>query len=291
MAFALCMCSVWGYSQTHDFSIGVHGGVALYRTDGAIKNMPGVATGLDIAYTIRGVIANQTALGLKIGATLTYGAPSHSLRDYKEQYTNYDYYKPEENKMDYTITAATYRERQRQLQVEVPLMLSFITNGVTINVGGKFMLPFWQERQLDVTDAHIGAYYDAFMVPVRDYLATGRLEGYQYHGKSNGVMPKMNALLAVEVGYEWKVGWKNRMGVQAYLDYGVWNDYENNPPQYRLIDVSPIWNTEYPVPDIKVNYLTDTYISKANYLSCGIKLYYSFHGETRKTYPCHCTYD
>lgn len=287
----LLWVSTSGFAQTHDFSVGAHAGAAMYTADGDFSHLPGAALGIDIAYTVRGVISHQTALGLKIGASLTYAGASQSKRDYEEQYVNYDYYKPEEHEMDYTIRAATYKEHQHQLQVEAPVMLSLVSHGITVNVGAKFMMPFWQQRRLDVTDAHIVAYYPAFMVPVEDYLATGRLPDHQYHGKEKGVMPRLNALLAVEAGYEWRVGWKDRMGVLAYLDYGVWNDYTNNPIRQRLIDVAPITNREYPVPDIKVNYLTDTYASKVNYLSFGIKVYYAIHGEKRKPYPCRCTYD
>lgn len=275
-------------AQTHDFTFGAHAGIAMYKTDGDFSNLPGFATGIDIAYTIRGAIANQTALGLKIGASLSYAGANHSLPNYKEQYINIDYY-PEE--MDYTITSETYREHQHQIQLEVPLFLSFISHGITINLGGKFLMPFFQKRHIDVTEAHITAYYPDFWVPVTDYLATGRLEDYQYHGKETGNMPKFNAALSLEVGYEWRIGWQDRIGIDAYFDYTIWNNYQNDPPCQRLIDVAPILNTEYPVPDIRVNALTDTYSTKANYLSAGIKVYYAFHTETRKTYPCRCVID
>lgn len=287
----ILLCLIVGnraHAQTHDFSLGVHAGASMYLTDGDFSNLLSGVGGIDMSYTIRGVIANQTALGVKLGAGLTFANATHSLSDYKEQYTNIDYYPTE---MDYTITAGTYKERQMQLQVEVPLFLSFITHGVTINIGGKFMMPFYQKRHLDVTDAHITVFYPEFGVPVTDYLATGRLENYEYHATDDAYMPKLNALLAVELGYEWRTGIDNRMGVQLYLDYGLWNNYSNNPPRKRLIDVEPILNTEYPVPNIHVNMLTDTYSSKVNYLSCGIKWYYAFHRQNRKKFSCHCAYD
>lgn len=273
----------------HDFSLGGHAGVSMYLTDGPHLNLPSAALGIDMAYTLRGTINRQTALGIKIGAGLTFANAKHSLPNYEEQYTNFDYYP---SKMDYTIVAATYVERQLQLQVEAPLYISFASHGVTINIGGKFMMPFVQQRRLDVKEAHITAYYDDFWVPVTDYLATGRLPDYQHHDKqTTKIMPRFNALLSAEIGYEWNVGWKNKMGILVYADYSIWNNFQNNPRGYRLIDVPPILNTEYPVPDIKVNYLIDTYANKANYLSCGIKVYYAFHNESVKAYPCQCVRD
>lgn len=287
--FVLCCSAPFTLrAQTHDISFGAHAGAAFYLTDGDFRNMPGGTVGVEMAYTVRGVIANYTALGIKIGAGVSYANANHSLPNYEEKYTNIDYY-PEP--MDYTIVSATYREHQHQLQLEAPLFLSFISHGLTINIGGKFMMPFFQRRHIDVTDAHITAYYPDFWVPVTDYLATGRLEDYQYHGKEVSVMPKLNAMLALEVGYEWHSGWQDRMGILAYFDYGIWNNYSNNPPMHRLIDVAPILNTEYPVPDIKVNALTDTYASKANYMSVGVRFYYAFHFEQRKVYPCRCVMD
>ncbi|MCQ2311328.1 MAG: hypothetical protein MJZ64_06240 [Paludibacteraceae bacterium] len=275
-------------AQIHDFSIGAHAGVAIYNTKDNLKNLPGAATGIDLAYTARGVIANQTALGIKFGAGIAYAGATQSLPDYFEQYTNTDYY-PE--MMDYTITAAKYKENQHQIQLEAPIYLSFITYGVTVNIGAKFMMPFFQKRHIDVADAHITAYYPDFWVPVTDYLATGRLENNEYHAKENSNMPKLNALLSIEIGYEWNVGYKNKLGVQAYLDYGIWNNYSNNPSKERLIDVDPILNTEYPVPEIKVNALTDTYSDHVKYISAGIKVYFAFHTEIPRVAPCRCAYD
>lgn len=291
IACSLILCITHtGLAQTHDFSFGVHGGVTMYKTDGEHKNLPGANCGIDLAYTVRAIIANQTGLGIKLGVSLSYAGATHSLPNYEEEYTNVDYY-PEN--MDYTIKAETYQEHQHQIQLETPLFLSFISHGVTVNIGGKFMMPFYQRRHIDVTDAHITAYYPDFWVPVTDYLATGRLENYEHHRKESSNMPKLNALLALEVGYEWQVGLKGRMGVQAYFDYGLWNNYTNDPPRQRLINVHPILNTEYPVPQIDVNALTDTYSSKVQYISAGVKFYYAFHTghQRRKTYPCRCVTD
>lgn len=285
--FFLCVVHIT-WAQTHDFSLGVHAGMSSYLTDGNIKNIPSATGGIDIAYTVRGVIANQTALGIRLGASLSYAGATQSLPNYKEQYINVDYYSEQ---IDYTITATTYKEQQHQFQVEAPLFLSFITHGITINIGGKFMMPFYQKRHIDVTEAHIAAYYPDFWVSVTDYQATGRLENNEHHSKEPSKMPQLNALLAAEIGYEWRVGQTNRMGVLLYLDYGLWNNYSNNPPRQRLVDVDPILNTEYPVPDIRVKSLTDTYSTKVNYFSCGIKWYYAFHGESPKVHRCHCLYD
>jgi len=284
---ALCTLFTSAFTRaesTHDFSLGAHAGGAMYLTDGPHRNLPSGAVGLDMAYTVRGVLGNQTTLGIKLGGSLTFANAKHSLPNYMEEYVNHDYYP---SKMEYTITAATYVERQMQLQLEAPLFISFYTHGITINIGGKFMMPFYQQRRLDVTDAHIKAYYADFWVPVVDYLATGRLPNYEHHTKeTTTIMAKLNALLAAEIGYEWRVGWNDRLGVQLYVDYSLWNNFSNNPRGYRLIDVPPILNTEYPVPDIKVNYLTNIYASKANYLGFGVKVYYAFHGESVKCYRC-----
>lgn len=275
-------------AQTHDLSMGGHAGVSMYFTNGDFRNLPGATVGLDLAYTVRGYVGNQTALGLKLGANISYAGACHSKSNYDEQYVNVDYYKED---MDYTITSKTFSEYQHQIQLEIPVYLSFITHGITINVGAKFMMPFFQKRQIDLKDAHITAYYPDFWVPVTDYLATGRFENGEYHDKRSSNMAKLNILLSAEIGYEWRTANNHRMGLLLYVDYGLWNNYSNNPPRYRLVDVAPILNTEYPVPDIKVNALTDTYASKANYMSVGVKFYYSFHKEMPKKYPCHCVTD
>ena len=41
----------------------------------------------------------------------------------------------------------------------VPVMLSLKTHGVVLNVGAKMMHLLTQNRQLDVTNAHVNVYY------------------------------------------------------------------------------------------------------------------------------------
>ena len=285
----LLLCIIPAFAQYHDISVGGHAGVSMYFTDGDFANMPGACGGVDIGYAIRGQLNNQNYLGVKIGATLSYAMARHVLGDYHEQYFNTDY---ENWRLLYDITAETYSERQRQLQVEIPVFLSFWTHGVTINIGAKYMALLNQQRRIDATGTCFHVWYEETDVWTEQYLATGRFEGNQHHGLyTKSPMPANHLLAACEVGYEFNLGKHSRLGLQAYCDLGIWNNYTNEPPKQRLIDVEPILDEEYPVPPIHANALTDTYSTRVRYFSCGVKIYYTFHTGKNKKYICHCVTD
>lgn len=283
---AIC-ANVIVLAQTHQMEVGAYLGASWWKANGGLVNLPGVASGIEIDYALRGALSNHTELGIKTGVSFGFASAAHRLSDYEEQYTNQDYYL---ELVDYTISAKTYRQQQRQWQAMVPLFVSLKTHGLVINIGAKTMFVAVQTRQLDVTDAHILAYYPDFDVPVYDYLATGRLPGFKDHQTGKSTMPQWSVLLAGEVGYEWKLTNKSRFGVAAYVDYSIWNRYKNNPPARRLIDVAPILNTEYPVPDITINYLTNTYTDKLSFFSVGIHAYYAIFTVQKKyrSYQCRC---
>lgn len=276
-------------AQTNGAAFGIFGGASWWKANGDLTNTPGATFGFEIDYVGRAALSSNTELGAKLGLAIGFASASHQLTNYTEQYTNQDYY-PEN--LDYTITADTYKQKQKQWQLMVPVMLSLKTHGVVLNVGAKMMYLLTQNRQLDVTNAHINVYYPDFDVPTIDYLATGRLPGFKDHQSGTGNMPKLSVLLAGEIGYEWTLSNASYIGLVAYVDYSVWNNYSNTPAGHRLIDVAPILNKEYPVPDIKVNYLTDTYADKVNYLSVGVRFYYLLSSKSTKqkhsSYPCRC---
>lgn len=281
------------FSQTNGVAFGASAGASAWIANGDLINKTGISAGLEIDYLGRNTLSKNTELGAKVGISVGFASAYHQLVNYSEQYSNQDYY-PEW--LDYTITADTYKQLQQQWQLTIPIMLALKTHGVVLNAGAKAMCLISQKRTLDVNNAHINVYYRDFDVPTTDYLATGRLTEFKQHQSNNSNMPTLSILLTAELGYEWTLTNVSIIGVCAYADYNVWNNYNNKPPQQRLIDVAPIINKEYPVPDIKVNYLTDTYANKVNYLSLGVKIYYLLAPNTTKhkssrAYPCRCVPD
>lgn len=269
-------------AQRHALRLGVHAGMSMWQTDAAVAAVPGIGGGLDVAYLCMGPIGDHALLGPMIGVGIGYNTSALRLNNYHETYTNIDYY-PEQ--MDYTVSAERYTERARQLQLEVPLMLMLNVHGLHIGAGAKWMMPLTQQRSLQLADPHVVAYYPDIEVAVPDELVTGKVQE-QGTRSSAGVMPTMNVLATASLGYEWRLPYKGRVGVEAYVDYGVWNNYSHEPPRERLIDVAPILNTTYPVPEVRVGYLTDTYVSAMHAVNAGVRVYMALTHDRAKCYPC-----
>lgn len=280
----LLMLGAWesAWTNTNGVEFDLLGGASFWVANGGITNKTGITGGLEVAYVGRKSLSRTMELGVKTGISFGMATATHQLLDYTEHYTNEDYY-PEN--IDYTIRAATYRQHQSQWHLMIPVFLSLKTHGIIVNIGAKASYILSQKRQLDVTNAHIMVYYPELDVPVQDYLATGRLEGFGDHQLGRSTMPTWSVLLSGEIGYEWRMNKHSRLGMALFADYTLWNNYSNIPANRRLIDVAPIMNKTYPVPDIKVNYLTDTYSDKVKYMSVGIKVFFVLSPYIE---PCRC---
>lgn len=273
------------YAVRHTVQVGGRFGTAMWLTDGLTGDSPGWVGGIDVNYLCQGRTSTGLLVGMKTGLGIGYSMAPTTWRNYREQYTNIDYYS---EPMDYTITAAKYKEVHRQLQLELPLMVQIHTlRGWTFSLGPKVQTTFARQRRLEIVDPYVLTYYPDFEVNVYNELVTGRLSERHTHSGA-GVTPTLTALLSAEVGYEWFVPYSDhRFGILAYVDYGLWSNYRNNPSGSRLVDIAPILNRDYPVPDITTHYLTDTYVSRMSYLSAGIRFYYTIsYEDIRSCYSC-----
>lgn len=277
------LAATWLPAQYHVLELGGSLGTEAWLAGKDIQSHPGFTGAIDANYLYLAHTRSGVFIGPKLGVQLRYGGSMLSRTPYKEQYTNVDYYVED---MDYTITASRYEERSRALMLQVPLMLAIHTNGWTIGVGAKGMMQLTGQRALKVFDPWVVAYYPDFEVPVNNELVTGKIID-QGARSGKGILPRWNVCVSAELGYEWELDYNGAVGVQLYADYGVWNNYTNNPPRERLIDVEPILNTEYPVPPIHVNYVSDTYAQRLNYLSVGLRVYYAISKKSKPCYPCH----
>lgn len=283
IAVLMLTCSINLMAQRDVVQWGARVGMDMWLTNRPTVVTPGPIGGLDMSYSFLREVDRNKYLGVRIGAGIAYGMSGHSIKPYREEYTNVDYYA---ESMDYTITADRYSEWHRNLQAEVPLMLDFqTTDGFCFAIGIKGMMTLLQQRQIRIRNPYVLTYYPDFEVPIYNELVTGKLTDQNEHS-GRGVLPRFNALVSADFGYEWKLPYtKSRLGLHAYIDYSVWGNYSNNPVAQRLIDIAPITNIVYPVPNITTNYLTDTYSQHLNYMSVGLRLTYSFVHD-RKCFPC-----
>lgn len=273
-----------GMGQRHVVEFGGRVAGAAWLTDGPLSARPGVQVGVDGRYRYLRRVDRSFWIGPELGLSLGYTAAAWQLPDYHESYRNYDYYS---EPMDYAITASSYREHQRHLQLEIPLLLAVRTDfGLRMALGVKGMMTASRQRELDIRDPYVRTFYPDFEVMVYDEMITGRV-GREAHHRGAGTVPVFSAMVTAELGYEWNLPYRRgAIGVSVYADYGLWSSYRGVPQAQRLIDISPIVDRDYPVPTVRTHYLSDTYVSQMNYLSVGLRLFYAIPYDQPGCWPC-----
>ena len=266
------------WAQTSMLSIGVRGGgqaflpTAAVGATGEVKPGIGGTGALDVRYTYYGSVASQVQLGVAVGAGFGYGTTGIKGTNL-DSYTNIDYLG---NKMDYSIDA-TYSLKDQFAKVDVSLLLAMRFGGVTLNVGPRFMLPFAATGTVTISEASIDAYYPLYNVHVTDLLITGKLET-PYTDTRASNLPRMNVLVAAEIGYEWRLN-QHALGVQLFAEAAVWSKQTPNPlTPNPLIQVNPITSAENPVPSVTVG-SAESFVSGRRYIGVGVRAYYAFHIE------------
>ena len=281
---ALLICTLYSvlctplWAQTSMLSIGVRGGGQTYLptaavgANGEIKPGIGGTGGLDLRYTYYGSVGAQAELGCAIGAGFGYGvAPLKGSNT--DNFTNTDYLG---NRMDYTVTS-DFTQRDKFAKIDVSLLFAMRFGGVTLNIGPRFMMPLSATRTLTVNEANIDAYYPAYDVHVVNQLITGKLETpYTENRPSN--LPRMNVLVAAEIGYEWRFN-RHALGVQLFAEAAVWSKQSPiSNVQSPIISVAPISNANDPVPSVTVGSV-ESFVAHRRYLDFGIRAYYAFNIE------------
>lgn len=226
--------------------------------------------------------ANPVDLGLIVGLGIGYAQGTFN----GSQDTTYQ--AGDNNEITYHVTADNIRETDRQLQLEVPLMFSLIhDNGLFFNIGPKFMIPVYApyNQTIKSSDASITAVYEAEGVTIKDNIVTGLFDGQQPQ-EDNGIQFKINIMLTAEIGYEWILKSGNSLGLGAYANYCVYNNFSN---QYKnaaagaadsrpsLLDITaPTDANGGAIADLSMLSATRTYADKLGYFDAGIKLAYHF---------------
>ncbi len=178
--------------------------------------------------------------------------------------------------VDYTVLASNIKETDHQLQLEVPLMFSLISEkGVFFNIGPKFMIPVYSpyKQTVDQDNTHITAYFPNEGITVTDETVTGKYTGQQPTTK-NGIQFNVNVMLTAEIGYEWVLKSGNSFGLGAYANYSVFNTFKNTTSTEGLFDLTAPTETSAAILDVQS--ATKTYADKLGYFDAGLKLAYHF---------------
>ena len=259
-------------------SFGVRGGwdFLMPKTEQKAQEKFGAAGAFDVGYTYY-VPTKNGDWGIHTGLSAGYVQNSMQL-DFAEQYTHYDYLN---NEMLYTTSGALDTKLQRAF-MEVPVMAAVRYNGFIAQFGLKAQFSVWSQSEQQLKKTNIDAYYVPFDVHVTNELVTGVvLSGDLEKQHYSGVAPLFNLLLSAQIGYEFKIDDRNKLGICAYVDYNVWNTKSSAANPRPLIDVAPISDMSNPVPNVTVNDAFSNIITGMQPLQVGIYVYYGLEFEKK----------
>ena len=268
----------WGVRNR--FSIGLRGGFASNMAQPFPMPL-GYDVRLDLQYAHYWKTASPLYVGIMTGVSAGY---MNTLR-----HRELNEYIPTEVmdggllvKVNYNITGDLY-EQSQQVQVEVPLMFSMVTeSGLYFNVGPRFLLPILTPYQQYITNGNVQAQdvtTEPSPDPVNNNIIYGMFTSDQLAKKGESKQKYSWTITAgFELGYEFHLASGHSIGLGAYANYGIYNS------NYGLYDFkakessSPISVTPPQGPNngvVTVHPLTDV-TSMYGHLDAGIKISYNF---------------
>ncbi len=256
-------------TQFDRFNIGLRGGVAsvMQKANKGDWKVGGDIL-LDLQYAHYWKRDSKPALGLIIGASVGYSLSPIKCGVNDEFSVNVG----TEDQIDYAINVDEVKEKDGQIQVEVPVMFSLITDkGFFFNVGPRFMLPVWKRSHTDIENARIQATLSEG-ITLTNNVVTGVLNNSNV--KNSWKSADINIMLTCELGYEWKLANGNGLELGVYADYSVYSKYSNTPTTESFINVTA--PSETSIANASARALTDSYADKLGYFDAGIKLTYCF---------------
>lgn len=254
-------------------SIGGRAGAAalMHDTKGQGRWMCGYELMLDLQYGHYWTDEKANDWGLIIGAGvgLAQGGLQMSIDTLNRVST-------QDGDIDYRLKVTNVKETDKQLQLEIPVLFSFISNtGAYMNIGPKVQLPMKTSYKQTLTEPMIDARFVEENVHVTNEAITGMVSDEQLKTSGQlGHAMKFNVLLNGEVGYEWKFTNGNSLGLGAYADYCVWSSYKGQTGNVSLLQVTPPAGAADAVVSVKS--ASETYSEKMGYFDAGVKVTYHF---------------
>ena len=256
--------------QVDRFTIGVRGGFASSMAKPASLPLGGDVL-LDLQYAHYWAAGqDKIRFGLLTGVSVGYMNTTRN-QVWDDTFTASD---ETYGEVIYNVTADNIKETNNQLQLEVPVMFSMITNGgFFLNVGPRFLLPAYAPYKQVITNGNIEVTDVETGVVVNNNPVYGMLSEEQVNQKGKGEQQfKLTMTIGVELGYEFKLKSGNSIGLGAFANYGVYSMYSNNPLGHA-IDVTAPTATGNGV--VNVESLTNAYTDKMGHLDVGVKLTYN----------------
>ena len=261
-------------AQTSTFSVGVRGGGLMWLPE-AVSLGRNAASSLggeglvEFRYTYYGHVGLTTGLGITAGIDAGYSTSGF--------YGTHNLLRAYGSQRNYYYDAVDYKQTERYMRTDISLMVALHAGGFVLNVGPRFMMPFFGTENTSATSNNDAA-----------YVAPNTNE------TSPAALPLCNLLMGIEAGWEFPLS-AGALGLQAYADVGVWHDQKKyissaspasgyTPPNV-LVTTTAMSLLEPPQSTVNS---ANGIVRERRLVDFGIRLYYSFYDTTfvRRKRPC-----
>lgn len=260
-------------SQFDRIGVGVRGGMASHMQASPLPLGYEVMVDVQYAHYWRhddwheqfGILA-----GLSAGfSSSSYGRPIHEHSSYTVTENELTF------PIEYTVDASL-RERNRQIQLEIPVMFSMVMHcGWFLNVGPRLQIPVSGRYAQTISDDRVAATYSRWSdQPIFNMPTTGCFTESTRHAEGKWETPKVNLLVGGETGYEYMFNNKNRITAGVYGHCGVLPLTRSVDADARLVQIVP--PTPEQAASVSTLGLTNTYGSRVNYFAVGVRIAYCF---------------
>lgn len=271
LGLALCTLLNANAEVSSQLMVGLRGGAEniFLKANPTIQSSFQPAANLDLRYGFYAPLGQATQFGLQLGLGFGY-AKSMFSGNFMDWYTNIDYLGLE---MQYS-TSAQFQSSINRLHLETPLMITMRSHGFVLGIGAKMQIPVWTKSVQTLSDVLVDAYYPRSDVHVPNERITGLVENTDLDEPNFWSNTKLNVLLSLQTGYEWQIKPQHHIGLMVYVDYNIWNSYKSTTAP--VIDVAPISDASYPVPNVVVKDAPAVLTQVMHPLQVGVSLYYAF---------------
>lgn len=232
-----CLLSTPVFSQlSHEFTLHAAGGISELQYDvsaGERKTGFGANAGLGYAFFF------SPNWGVGTGVGLMWMNTKYELPGFTDAYAAND--GTDNFELRYTMNG--YTEKQRVLNVNIPLMLKFQTNGRTkfyASAGAKVGFPVHATYKSQAVGFTTSGYYPQYNNELFGpaFMGFGQFEGEE---KKGDLHLKTMCMLSAEAGVKWKLAANRSLYTGAYIDYGL-NNISDEVQDRRLL----VYNNENP---------------------------------------------
>lgn len=220
----------------HEFTLHVAGGMSELKYDvNAGERKTGFGGNAGLGYSI--FFSPNWGVGTGVGLSLMNA--KYELPQFTGSYLTND--GTEDFEFRYTMNG--YTEKQRLLDINIPVMLKFQTNGRTkfyasagVKVGFPIHATYKSKAGNFTTSGYYPQYNNELFGPA--FMGFGQFEGKE---KKGDLHLKTMCMLSAEAGVKWKLAGNWSLYTGAYLDYGL-NDISDETQDKDLL----VYNTVTP---------------------------------------------